>query len=270
MTIDEIKRRKIELGLTNKSLAKRSGVPLGTINKILSGETKAPRKATLLALESALALTRPYDPDFQAMMLKEPDLYLAGTNPVRKNPGEYTLEDYLALPEDVNVELIDGCFYDMASPHILHQMIASQIGYQLMSHVEKTKGPCKPISASVDVQLDRDNKTVVQPDVIILCDPLALVRNGRVFGAPDFVIEILSPSTRKKDLTIKLAKYSAAGVRELWYVDPVKKQVLVYDLVSEDLPVIYSFNDRVPVLIWNGEFSVDFKAVHEYAKAYME
>lgn len=271
MTPDEMKRRKIELGLTNRALAERSGVPIGTINKIFCGATKAPRKDTLLALESALAPPRPYGTDSQAFQLKEPDpAYAAGTNPVRKMPGEYTLDDYLSLPDDQRVELIDGYFYDMAAPHFLHQMIAIQIGHQLMSHVERIKGPCKPVLSPIDVQLDRDNKTVVQPDVIILCDPLALVKNGRVFGAPDFVIEILSPSTQKKDLTLKLAKYSAAGVRELWYVDPNKQLILVYDLENEELPVIYSFRDKVPVIIWGKDFSVDFNSVYEYIKDSLE
>lgn len=271
MNIDDIKRRKIELGLTNESLAERSGVPIGTINKILSGATKAPRRETLLALESALAGSRSYDLKPMPLSLKEPEpAYAAGTNPKRKMPGEYTLDDYMALPDDIRVELIDGYFYDMVAPHFLHQMIAIQIGYQLMNYVEKKKGPCKPVLSPIDVQLDRDNKTVVQPDVIILCDPLTLVKNGRVFGAPDFVIEILSPSTRKKDLTLKLAKYSAAGVRELWYVDPGKQLILVYDLEHEELPVIYSFKDKVPVLIWNGDCSVDFNAVYDYIKDHLE
>lgn len=273
MTADEIKRRKIELGLTNEELSKRSGVPLGTVNKILSGETKAPRRSTLLALESVVAGTENYTyttaPDI-GLFADSGTPYQAGTSPTKKRPGEYTLEDYLALPEDQRVELIDGYFYDMASPHILHQTIAMRIGYQMLNRVEKTKGPCRPLSLPVDVQIDRDDKTVLCPDLIILCDPMVLVKNGRVFGAPDFVIEILSPSTRKRDLTLKLAKYSMAGVRELWYVDPKNLRVLVYDLENEELPVTYTFEDKVPVLIWNSEFSVDFKDVYDYVKDYMD
>ena len=98
----------------------------------------------------------------------------------------------------------------------VHQLIAAEILYQLKGHVRKNQEPCKPVAAPLDVQLDKDDKTVVQPDVMVICDPKTLVKNGRIFGSPDLVIEILSPSTRKRDQTLKLAKYSEAGVRELW------------------------------------------------------
>ncbi len=278
MTIDEMKQRKIELGMTNAELSGLSGVALGTINKIFSGATKAPRSENILAIESVLnrssiARGTPYpEPAGNALMLCEPaPAYQAGTSPVKKMPGEFTLEDYLALPDDVRVELIDGVFYDMAAPHATHQFIAIQIGYQLLGHVEKNHGPCKPVLSPIDVQIDKDDKTVVQPDVVLLCNPKSYLKNGRIFGAPDFVIEILSPSTRKRDMTLKLQKYSNAGVKELWYVDPKNLKILVYDLQNEAFfPKTYTFEDKVPVLIWNSEFSVDFNAVYEYAKDYLD
>ncbi|MBQ9032366.1 MAG: Uma2 family endonuclease [Parasporobacterium sp.] len=185
-----------------------------------------------------------------------------------KKQGSYTLEDYLALPDDLRVELIDGVFYDLAAPRVNHQLIATQIVHQLMRHIEEQKGPCKPVFSPVDVQLDQDDKTVVQPDILILCRPETLIKNGRVFGAPDFIIEILSHSTRKKDMTLKLAKYSEAGVREYWMIDPDKLIVVVYDLEHEELPKLYNFTSKIPVLIWKEEFSVDFNAVYEYIKDY--
>ena len=97
-----------------------------------------------------------------------------------------------------------------------------------------------------------------------------LKKNEKFFGPPDFVIEILSPSTRKKDLTLKLAKYSNAGVRELWYVDPKYRRVTVYDLLDDIMMIFYTFDDKVPVHIWNDEFAVDFKPVYEYVKDYMD
>lgn len=281
MTIQEMKNRKKELGYTNKDLAALSGVPLGTIEKIFGNTTSAPRRSTILALESVLSgSSKPktrtvYQTEEISLILNDPGVsYQSGTSAYKefgeKKQGEYTLEDYLALPDEQRVELIDGVFYDMAAPFVVHQFIATQIGYQLMGYTEKTKGPCKPVLSPVDVQLDKDNKTVVQPDVLILCKPEILIRNGRVFGAPDFIIEILSPSTRKKDMTLKLMKYAYAGVREYWIIDPDKLTVLAYDLEHEEFPVLYDFNSGVPVGIWNGDFSVDFKAVYNYIKDYLE
>jgi len=220
------------------------------VAKLFSGAVSSPRRATILALESVLKAGSVASSDY-------------------KKQGEYTLEDYLALPEDVRVELIDGFFYDMAAPFVVHQFIATQIGYQLMGYVEEHKGPCKPVLSPVDVQLDRDDKTVVQPDVLIICNPELLIKNGRVFGAPDFVIEILSQSTRRKDMFLKLGKYREAGVREYWIIDPDKLFIAAYDLEHDEFPVYYTFSDMVPVMIWEGKFSVDFKAVYEYIKDYL-
>ena len=126
-----------------------------------------------------------------------------------------------------------------------------------------------PVLSPVDVQLDKDDKTVVQPDVLILCKPEMLIRNGRVFGAPDFIVEILSKSTRRKDLTLKLHKYANAGVREYWIIDPDSLLIVVYDLENDACPVLYNFSSQVPVKIWNEEFSVDFQQVYDYIKDYL-
>lgn len=116
--------------------------------------------------------------------------------------------------------------------------------------------------APLDVQLDYDDKTVVQPDIMIVCDK-SKFRNEAVYGAPDLVVEILSKSTWKKDVYIKLEKYAFAGVREYWMVDPDKKKVMVYDLESKQGPVIYGFDDTVPVGIFGGSCSVNFTKINE-------
>ena len=131
--------------------------------------------------------------------------------------------------------------------------------------VEKNQDACIPMFAPVDVQLDQDDKTMVQPDLMIVCDRKKLTRQG-VFGAPDFIIEILSESTRKKDSYLKLMKYQKAGVREYWLVDPDKKKVIVYDLEKVEIPVIYGFTDQVPVRIFDGKCVVDFSLIYENIK----
>lgn len=171
--------------------------------------------------------------------------------------GESTLENYYALPDDVRVELIDGVFYDMSAPTTIHQIFVSEVHRILKNYVEKKRGKCIPLVSPVDVQLDCDDKTMVQPDVLVICDRDKVIRRC-VYGAPDFIAEVMSPSTSRKDSVIKLRKYKEAGVREYWMVDSDKKRVIVYDWSKGDIPKIYSFKDKVPVGIFDGECEIDF------------
>ncbi|MCI6885683.1 MAG: Uma2 family endonuclease, partial [Lachnospiraceae bacterium] len=119
-----------------------------------------------------------------------------------------------------------------------------------------------PMIAPVDVQLDQDDRTMVQLDVMIVCDRSIITLKG-IFGAPDFIVEVLSPSTRKKDMSIKMMKYMEAGVREYWMIDVAQKKVIVYDLEHAAIPVIYSFSDPVPVGIWGGACKINLTEVSE-------
>lgn len=258
MTVEEMKKRKIELGYSNRTLAEKSGVPVGTLQKIFSGETSAPREDTVRALERVLKkedgfyrFTKP-----PVFMLKE------DSTAYRVKEGGYTLEDYLALPEDERFELIDGVLIKMDAPATRHQGIAGYIYGEFRSFVRRRQGTCFPMISPVDVQLDCDDKTIVEPDVLIICDR-SKINQKRIFGAPDFVLEILSPSTRWKDMTLKYWKYSHAGVREYWILDPDRKMVVQYDLEHEELPKLFGQEDSVPVLIWEGECQIDLKDMFE-------
>lgn len=252
MTLEEMRARKRELGYTYDQIAELSGLPVGTVQKVFLEITKSPRYDTLQALEKVLK------PE-QVSMVKETSAYN-----VEIKQGKYTVEDYLRLPEEERVELIDGVIYDMAAPTDKHQIIMGELFARFRDHIRKKKGKCITILSPLDVQLDCDNKTMVQPDIVIVCDR-SKFKEGRVFGAPDLVVEVLSESTKKKDITIKGAKYSAAGVREYWIVDPKKKRVYVYRYEEEEfLPVMYTSEQKVPVGIWNDECEVDFAEIYEY------
>jgi len=121
-----------------------------------------------------------------------------------------------------------------------------------------------PFVSPIDVQLDCDQKTMVQPDVLILCD-LGKIKRKCIYGAPDFIIEILSPGTKKKDTMLKLWKYANAGVREYWYVDLERKRVFVHELEKDDVDLIqiYTFEDEVPVGIFDGKCTVKFADIYE-------
>ena len=266
MTLEEMKKRKEELGYTNEAISLLSDVPLSTVNKIFGGATLSPRYSTLMALERVLR------PEEDVLMVRDShplrgsDLYEEGENGrIWIRQGTYTLEDYLSLPDEIRVELIDGVIYDMSSPTNLHQLLAGEIYRILANFLRAKKGPCIPFIAPADVQLDCDNRTIVQPDVFVVCDRKKIPAN-RVFGAPDFVIEILSPSTRKKDISIKTTKYLNAGVREYWIIDPAKRKVMVYLFCDKNFNdiMLYGFDQKVPVGIFDGECVVDFADICEY------
>lgn len=250
MTIEEMKKRKQEKGYTYAQMAKLSGVPLGTIQKIFCGETTSPRYDTLQALER---------------LFKEEDRLYENASYLTHYQGNYTVEDYHALPEEERVELIDGHFYDMASPTYLHQQISGEIYRQIANYIMEKGGECRPLIAPVDVQINCDDKTMVQPDVAILCET-EKVRRWGIYGAPDFVLEVISPSTKRKDCTKKLSKYMEAGVKEYWILDPYQKLVMIYFFEDEICPLVCGLDELVPVRIFNGDLKISF----EYIKQWIE
>lgn len=259
MDIDKLKERKKDLGYTNRKIAELSGVPLGTVQKIFGGETKAPRRDTYLAIRDVLYPARDYSLESGVSYVREEALAYE-LERIDKKQGDYTVEDYYALPDEIRVELIDGVIYYMTAPTLPHQIIAGEVYRQLWDCVEEHDEECFPLISPINVQLDRDDRTMVQPDVAIVCDK-ELITKKVIYGAPEFVLEVLSPSTRKKDQLIKLNKYLNAGCKEFWIVDPDKEKVMVYDFTSDDWPDIYSFEDRVPVRISDGKCRIDFSRI---------
>ena len=157
----------------------------------------------------------------------------------------------------------------MASPTFGHQSIGGEIHRQIANYIMEYGGNCRPFIAPVDVQLDCDERTMVQPDVGIVCDTSKIKRFG-ISGAPDFGVEVVSSSTKKKDYALKLSKYMEAGVREYWILDFAQEKVLVYFFESDVYPVIYGFDKQVPVNIYNGELKIDFTNIARWLKEGME
>lgn len=251
LTIEEMKERKRILGYSNETLAAISGVPAPTIQKVLSGQTKSPRQKTLQALSDALAdksapITGP-DTDYPSLRPR-PAAVREGSVPYGSGKGAHTIEEIYALPDDIRAELIDGELYYMAAPTRTHQRINGELYLIIANYIRSHGGKCEVYIPPFGVFLNGDDSAFVIPDLTVVCDTDKLEERGCV-GAPDWVVEIVSPSSRKMDGIIKAEKYRQAGVREFWLIHPDKRTVLVYRFDCPDdteAVKIYSFDDEIP------------------------
>ena len=201
---------------------------------------------------------------------------------------EYTMDDYDALPEGARVELINGVFYEMypdpdadpteryvvypdfegyddllkgmAAPSTKHQRIVSLMCHKIWSYIEQKKGNCEVFPAPFDVWLKKESKNIVEPDISVICDPDKVTDKG-CEGAPDWIIEIVSPNNPENDYIRKLNLYLDSGVKEYWIVDPIKNQITVYNFEEIGIfPSHYTFDDTVKAGIYDDLF-IDFKDI---------
>ena len=166
----------------------------------------------------------------------------------------YTTEYIDNLPEGERAELIDGKIYNMAPPNTRHQEISMEVSVTIRDYIRSNNGKCKVFAAPFAVFLNKDDKTYVEPDISVICDTDKIDDRG-CNGAPDWIIEIVSPSSQRMDYFVKLFKYRSAGVREYWIIDPYKETVTVYTFKPEEDYGQYTFDDDVPVGIYEG-FSI--------------
>ena len=282
MTVEEMRRIKKERSLTNAMIAEMAELPLRTVQKVFSGETKHPRFDTLSALENVFRTLDPrvlkedvlfswhqmekhetqksyYDNPPADVQVVTESRQNYGTSTLR-SPGPFTVDDYHRLPDGERAELIDGQLLYMEFPSRIHQLIAGEVYRQIGNYIYDNDINYMPGVSQMCVQLDCDDKTMVQPDVLVVCDP-EKAKGRDVFGAPDFVLEVLSPTTAKKDIFTKSEKYRLAGVREYWILDPLAGtlDVRLYGFPEED--VIYDMTEPVALRIFEGKLRIDFKRI---------
>lgn len=173
-----------------------------------------------------------------------------------QNENTYTTDYIYSLPEGQRAELINGTIYNMAPPNRLHQDIVMNLSAEIRDYIKKNNGSCKVYPAPFAVFLNNDNQTYVEPDISVICDKSKLDDRG-CNGAPDWIIEVVSQSTKRMDYGIKLFKYCTAGVREYWIVNPLNQTVNVYDLLTNELTDQYDFNDNIPVCIYK-DLTINF------------
>lgn len=291
-TINELKQLKDTYGLTYEEIQQKCTLSISTIQKAFGGINKHPRRSTLEELSKAVDLLIPDTAtvtyDFRGTApaeVRETSYYSRGSSALNNKNGKtasqdiytqsgYTYDDYvkLELPEGKRVEIIDGVIYDMAAPTLTHQAIAFFFARIFDDHIRKNKGKCKVYISPVDVRLEYDttDMTVVQPDVLVICDRSKDEDRKTIKGAPEFVLEVLSPSSRKIDTNLKLKKYRETGVREYWIVD-YDAGVVIKNIFNpddeEERTKIYTTSDIVPVEIYNGKLSIDFNELREYVES---
>ena len=172
---------------------------------------------------------------------------------------EYTIEDIYNLPEGTRAELIDGQIYYMAPPTRRHQDIVGTLYRKIADYIDSKGGSCKTYVSLFAVFLNENDKNYVEPDISVICDKNKLTDKG-CSGSPDWIIEIVSPGSRRMDYSIKLFKYRSAGVREYWIVDPDKNRILIWNFETEDTGD-YTFTDTVKAGI-HPDLSIDFSQLN--------
>ena len=170
----------------------------------------------------------------------------------------YTEDDYYSLPENIRAELINGQIYYMSAPSRMHQEILGFMFNTIFSHINSQKGPCKVYPAPFAVKLfSEDDRNVVEPDISVICDPNKLTDRGCT-GAPDWIVEIISPTTASHDYIRKLNLYADAGVKEYWIVNPIDQSVWVYFLEQDKFKATaYTFQGKIKVNIYD-DLWIDF------------
>lgn len=184
--------------------------------------------------------------DYPPQMIKEPSSYRA-----KVKQEVLRCEDYFNLPDCTQYELINGILYHVNTPTTTHQLISMALSAAFFQHIHKNKGKCVVLTAPFAVELaaddilddDIDTDNVLQPDILVNCDPNRMTEHS-CKGAPDLVVEILSPSTRKRDIQEKFFLYNNFGVKEYWVIDPEKKRICIHNFGEDDYnPVVYTFED---------------------------
>lgn len=162
---------------------------------------------------------------------------------------QHTIDDIFSLPNDIRGELISGVLYNMPLPTPLHQELVMELSATIRNYIKDKKGICKVFPAPFAVFIKNDKENYVEPDISVVCNKDKISNRG-CEGAPDFIIEIVSPSSRKMDYSLKNTLYSESGVLEYWIVDPAKNRTTIYRYTEDSAPIIVPFNTPATVGIY--------------------
>lgn len=237
--------RKIR-GYTQKEIAEKLNISNSTYCLYEKGE-RQPNLVTLEKIAHILYIS--IDELFGLYDFGAKNL-IKETSKVYNTRPHINWEEYYDIPDGEYAELINGELYYMAAPSRIHQEILMELTYALVSYIKDKNGKCKVYPAPFAVKLSEEEHTIVQPDISVICDNKKLDKRG-CNGAPDMVVEILSPSNKDWDCIDKLKLYREYEIREYWIIDPDTKKVMVYNLEGNNgMPSIYRFESSIKVLIF--------------------
>ena len=201
-----------------------------------------------------------YETEKEVLMVKEASSIYNSSSAEVIRP--LTIDDFDDMPMEPRVELYYGEKVVMEAPSIAHQVAVTKITVRVGSYIDNNKGNCIPLVSPVAVQPDvTDETTIYQPDFMVVCDQDKLKDGRHVIGAPDWVVEVLSPSTRKRDMQVKKEKYLSSGVREYWMVDTEGEVVIIYKGDDPDISVIRNMSEPIPVGIYDGDLVIDLSSL---------
>ena len=250
MNIDDLRKLREKEKMSDETIADLSGIPLDIVTKIFSGEIKEPKYMSLLAMEQVLVRKKKipfyYDKEKeQPCLVREQVAY-------NFDARRYHIEDIRQLCAGVRVELIDGKFHTMNTPNRMHQFLSVEILFAMKSHINKNKGKCHIYTAPLGVRLFADDETWVEPDILVVCGRKEILTDQGCDGAPDLIVEIVSPSNSFHDYVTKLMKYQQAGVREYWIVDPKTERVSVIFFENTTKSAEYKYEDVITSNVLEG------------------
>ena len=265
MTIEELKNRKKQLNLSTKDLAYLAELPLSTVSKIFTGETKNPSYLTIEKLdatlnrEEMLVRVHAYEQAMKQYFLEHPEddgdqnkfeaIY-------RREHSTMTVSELADLGEQKGYQLIDGHMIVAEMAGVLHQRMVRHIGRQIEQFILDKGGDCEVFDVGVNVFLDEDDFTLVIPDIAVVCDS-SMINDRGIQGAPDWIVEVVSASTRKIDYHKKLHKYMDSGVREYWIVD-IDRQMVTVCVNGEPMQIhIFSLEQDIPVTIYDKKLLIN-------------
>lgn len=250
MNINDLKKIKEKENMSYETISELSGIPLDIVTKIFSGEIKEPKYMSLLAMEQVIVRKKKipfyYDEkQEQPCLIREQVAY-------NFDARRYYVEDIRQLCAGVRVEIIDGKFHTMSTPNRMHQFLSVNISARMFNHIEKNKRKCHIYTAPLGVRLFADDETWVEPDILVICKRKEILTEQGCDGAPDLIVEIVSPSNSFHDYVTKLMKYQQAGVREYWIVDPRTERVSVIYFENTEKNAEYKYDDMIHSYVLEG------------------
>lgn len=243
---------RLSHGYSQNRLAEELGIPVSAYRLYETGEFE-PEENELIKIAQILCISvyelagvewRDTNEDNNQTMIRE--------NSVYGSPGRARFEQGISVDEffringKVRQELVYGKLIPMNTPSVIHQNIVGGLYYELRSYIAENGGGCKPFVSPIDVVLSEEDQVVLQPDVVLVCNPEQISERG-IEGAPTLVIEVLSPGNRRYDLYQKLQIYEMYGVAHYLIVDPENEKVIVYNLKDQGIPVICGFDESLTI-----------------------